>query len=447
MHSVKLTMAKYLLLIFVALGIENAAFSQENSPLSRYGLGDIVPSRNIASRGMGGIAAGFSESQSINFVNPASLANLNSTIFDLGGEVDIRTIKSTTPANRFTSVNTLFSYLQLGFPVASQKMQKKRIAWGMSVGLRPVTRINYKIEDNKRLPGIDSLQTLYEGDGGVNQAFIGTAIKIKGFSVGIDAGYTFGSKNYSTRLTFIDDTVNYYRSNTANKTTFGGFFISGGIQYDIVLKDKNALIRLGAYGSLQQNLKAKRDDVRETFYSDDAGANYRIDSVYEKDDVAGTIKYPSTIGVGATYQDAHWLMGADVEMTNWANYRYYGTTDNVQNTFTIRAGAQYYPAKDNTPVKKYFNFVKYRAGFYYGSDYIKLNSSTKPEYGFTIGTGMPLTSLQRLGYDIERSLVILNTALEVGSRGSKVNNLRENVIRFSIGLSMNATWFRKAKYN
>ena len=34
------------------------AFSQDNSPYSRYGIGDIVPSTNINSRAMGGISAG-----------------------------------------------------------------------------------------------------------------------------------------------------------------------------------------------------------------------------------------------------------------------------------------------------------------------------------------------------------------------------------------------------
>src|SRR5262245_40958457 len=47
-------------------------FSQDNSPYSRYGLGDIVPSTNINSRGMGSISAGYSDFLSINFDNPAS---------------------------------------------------------------------------------------------------------------------------------------------------------------------------------------------------------------------------------------------------------------------------------------------------------------------------------------------------------------------------------------
>ncbi|MEI7735671.1 MAG: hypothetical protein WCI49_09395, partial [Ferruginibacter sp.] len=112
--------------------------------------------------------------------------------------------------------------------------------------------------------------------------------------------------------------------------------------------------------------------------------------------------------------------------------------------WVVRVGAQYYPAKLNTPVKNYFSFVRYRAGFYYGPDYIKTNNS-RPEYGFSLGTGMPLTSLQRLSYGGE--YVVLNTALEIGGRGGKNSNIRENTVRFSFGVSMNARWFRKLKYD
>ncbi len=110
----------------------------------------------------------------------------------------------------------------------------------------------------------------------------------------------------------------------------------------------------------------------------------------------------------------------------------------------IRVGGQYYPARLNSPVKKYFNFVRYRAGFYYGPDYIKTNNS-RPEYAFTFGAGMPLTSLQRISYTGE--YVMLNTGLEIGGRGDKNTNLKESTVRFSIGVSMNAAWFIKRKYN
>ena len=451
MHSVKLTMAKILIVLIVACGLQMSAFAQENSPYSRYGLGDLTPNHNVFTRGMGGISAGMVDIRSINFTNPASLGNITSTIFDVAAEIDYRTIRSSKPAKKFTSANTYVSYLQIGFPLTTPKMAKKDMFWGMSFGIKPVTKINYKIQTNERLPGIDSLQTVYEGNGGVNQAFLGTGVKIKNLSIGINVGYMFGSKEHNTTLTFIPDSASnfYYRSNSGTKTTFGGFFINGGMQYDIALgKDEKQRttknLRLGLYGNMQQNLKANSDLVRETIVYDLNGTYYRLDSVYEEKDVKGKIKFPAMVGVGFAYQDLHWIFGADFEYGNWSNYRYYGKTDEVKNNWTFRGGAQYYPAKLNTPVKKYFNFVKYRAGLYYGTDYINVNKN-RPEYGFTIGTGMPLTSLKRISYTGE--YVVLNTALEIGNRGNRQTNLRENVVRFSLGLSMNASWFQKRKYN
>jgi hypothetical protein len=455
MRSVKLITARFLPVLFVSICLQMSAFAQENSPYSRYGIGDLAPNRNVANRAMGGIAAGISNSrymteiQSINFTNPASLANIYNTVFDVAAEVSFRTLKSTNPAKKFTSANSYFSYLQAAFPLTTPKMFKKDMRWVMSFGLRPVSKINYKIEKNERLSGIDSLNTIYEGSGGVNQAFVGTGFRAKNFSIGVNVGYMFGSKDYSTRLGFVNDSIVYYYSNSSNKTNFGGAFINGGVQYDIEF-DRDPitkypkLIRLGLYGNLQQNLRASRDDVRESISYDANGGFYRLDSIYDQKDIKGTVKLPAVIGGGFSYVGKFWTYGADFEFSNWANYRYYDQTDQVQNSWTIRAGAQYYPAKESTPTSRYFRFVKYRAGFYYGSDYIKVGKN-RPDYGFTIGTGMPLTTLKTRSYTNE--YVVLNTALEIGNRGNKQTNIRENVVRFTVGVAMNARWFQKPKYN
>ncbi len=446
------------MVLFVACGLQMSAKAQENSPYSRYGLGDITPPGNALSRGMGGITAGIATSsqqgddiQTINFMNPASLAsNRVFTILDVGTDISYRILKSTIPAKKFTSANTYVSYLQLAFPLTTPKMAKKKIDWAMSFGLRPVSKINYKIEKNERLLIGDSLNTIYEGSGGANLASIGTAIRVKGLSVGINLGYMFGNKDYSTKLTIINDSAFHFISNSQTRTSFNGLFLSGGIQYELDL-DKNTgtskihrIMRFGVYGNMQQNLNAKADKIRETIFYDGNGGYFRLDSVFEENDVKGKIKYPAKVGLGFVYHDLNWMYGADFEYGNWANYRYYGQTDQVQNNWTFRAGAQYHPRKENTSTTKYFRFVKYRAGFYYGTDYINVNKN-RPEYGFTLGTGMPLTSIkQRSGYG---GKVVLNTGLEFGSRGNKQTNLRENVVRFSIGVSMNALWFQRPKYN
>lgn len=448
MRSAKRTMTKILPLFILALGLQATAFSQENSPYSRYGLGDIAPNRNVLNRAMGGISAGMIDYNSINMTNPAALASLRNTIFDVGTEISYRTLRSSNPAKKFTSANTILSYLQMGFPLTTEKMRKKNIQWNMGFGLRPLTRINYKIEKSERT-AIDSLNTVYEGSGGLNQAFIGTAFKIKGFSIGANIGYNFGSKDYSTKLVFINDSVIYYISNSETKTSLNGLAVNVGVQYEKVFNEDSktkprTYLRFGAYANLNGKIRAKRDDIRETITYDAAGATYRIDSVYEKKDVKGNVTYPSTFGGGFAYEGVNWTYGADFEMSNWNSYRYYGQSDAVQNSWTIRVGTQYYPAKIGMSTKKYFRFVRYRAGFFYGNDYIKVNSN-RPEYAFTLGAGFPLTSLQQLG---QREYVVLNTGVELGSRGTKnVTGLRESVFRFNIGVSMNARWFQKPKYN
>ncbi|MFT3979011.1 MAG: hypothetical protein QM687_00985 [Ferruginibacter sp.] len=460
MHLAKPTTAglKRTFGLVVTLFISTCLLAQENSPYSRYGIGDVAPNQNMLNRSMGGISAGYADFQTINIVNPASLSNLRSTVFDLGGSIDIRNLKSNTSPDKFKSVNTSISYVQVGFPIASQKWQKKGNYWGVSFGLRPVTRINYKIEQNSRLTNIDSLNTLYEGNGGVSQVNVSTGVKFRNFSLGVSSGYSFGTKDYSTKLNFINDTVIYYKSNTATQTRFGGAFLNVGMQYDIKFKktdkedpkkEKMSLLRLGAYANLQQKLRGTRDNIAETFAYDGSGGTYSIDTVTATTGVKGDIILPLTFGFGLTYTNDNWTWGADVDFSNWEKYRFYGQTDVVQNSYTFRIGGQYFPAKVNTPFSKYWSFVKYRAGFYYGQDYIKLDNVNRKAYAFTFGAGLPLTKLQRNSYEYYRDGdVMLNAGMEIGARGNKQSqSLREGILRFTLGVSMNARWFIKPKYD
>ena len=448
--------------LFISVSfIYTFASAQENSPYSRYGMGDIVPAQNIVSRGMGGITAGFIDSvgfipynvlngvlnfpsSSINLSNPASLGSLNTTIFDVAGEVDVRTLKNNTSPQKYTATNTLISYLQLGFPVTPKKMLAKGNHINIAFGLRPVTRINYKILADKYLVGIDSAKTLYEGTGGISQANFSTGIKIKNFSFGATTGYAFGNRQNSTKLALFNDSIRYKQSNTQADARFGGFFLTLGLQYGIRLPNKNVL-RLGVFTNLQQNLKGKRDNINETFVYDNNGSSVAIDTVTNSIDQKGTITLPATYTAGFTYTTKHWIVGADVDYAQWSKYRYFGTKDAVQNNTTVHIGAQYFPADPSTLSTKYWKFVKYRAGLYFGNDYVKLNNANRPDYGLTLGASLPLTSFQRLRLG---EFVTLNTGLEFGQHGNKQNqSLREGIIRFNFGISMSASWFQKSKYN
>lgn len=441
-------MPKRNLVIIVLIALPFFSKSQENSPYSRYGIGNLTPSGNIFNRGMGGISAGMADPTSINFLNPASYSNLIYTTFDVGADFASRTIRSTNPQASFTSKNAIISYLQFGFPLlnGNKKAIKKNMSWGLNFGLRPISKINYKIENNRRIPNIDSLQTTYEGSGGVNEAFIGTGIRFKNFSIGLNAGYAFGNKDYGTRLIFINDTVPYLKSNSATTTHFGGGFLEAGIQYNIELK-KNQNLNLGAFGKLKQTYTGTQDILRESFsYNSNTGNPDKLDSIYQSSGIAGKVVLPSSFGVGFSvtkFTENHidkLVYGADFEMTNWNNYSFYGQKDAVKNNWMTKAGIQYYPA--NSGSRKYWNFVKYRAGIYFGTDYIAANRNL-PLYGITLGGGFPL-KIKRSFYETQYSL--MNVALDYGNRGNNNNLIRENIFHISIGFSLSDVWFNRSKY-
>jgi hypothetical protein len=441
MQLVKPILPKHKLTFLLLIALPLFCFAQENSPYSRYGIGNILSSGNILNRGMGGISAGFTDPATVNTVNPATYSNLVLTTLDLGVEYDGRTIKSANPLGTFKSNNAIISYLQLGFPLlnGNKKAIKNRTAWALTFGLKPISRINYKISSSGTVSN-DSTNTIYEGNGGVNEAFIGTAIRIKNFSIGFNTGYLFGSKDYNTKLSITNDSLDYfYSTNYQTTTRFGGVFLNAGIQY--VAKIKGGFLRFGAYGNLQQQYNARKDDIRETFsYNSTSGSTNKIDSIYENSGQTGKVQLPATFGAGFTVEKEHVLLGADFETTNWDTYRFFGEKDFVKNSWLGKFGIQYFPSPNGSA--KYFNNVRYRAGFSFGNDYINVDNSI-PLYTISVGGTFPL-KLRHSFYDNQYSN--MNLSLEYGKRGNNNNTIHENNFKVGVGFSLSDIWFRREKY-
>ena len=85
----------------------------------------------------------------------------------------------------------------------------------------------------------------------------------------------------------------------------------------------------------------------------------------------------------------------------------------------------------------------YRLGFYTGKDYINIDNNGLKVTAFTTGLSMPIRKYR--SYDYQFSL--LNLAMQIGQRGSSVNNYREGFIQFSVGYSLSDVWFNKRKYD
>ncbi len=280
---------------FFVLLLSVCASAQENSPFSRFGLGNLTPGRNVVNSAMGGTSVSYSDHQSINFSNPASYSALRTyVVYDIGVSLTTRTLKSFTPSAKYNSVDLLPSYVTLGMPLSKKRNM------GFVFGLRPLSKISYSIHEAKRITGnrglTDSVISLYEGNGGWYNAFAGIGKQWGGLSIGINTGYSFGRRENNTR-TLIVDSVENYNSNSSTVTSFGKFFISGGLQYKANLS-KTTVLKIGLAGNMKQTLKGKQDVHRETFTYQAGGSTTPIDTVLSGIDKSGTIELPVSYTAG-----------------------------------------------------------------------------------------------------------------------------------------------------
>ena len=448
MRSVSLTINNRTKLLFLLLSFFSlAAFSQENSPYSRYGLGDILPNASIVNRSMGGVAAAYVDydkrfdqkdfypkSQTVNFLNPASYSKMRITSFDLGFEVDNRTLNSIESAEKFKAASANISYVQLGIPL------NRKHSLGMNIGLRPITRINYKIQQNQRVDGIDSISTLYEGSGGTYQVYVGLGKAFGNLSVGFNTGYLFGSKDYSTRKSFVPDSVEatYYRSNNQTQTTIGGVFFDMGAQYRAQL-NKKTFLHLGVYGNLREKFNGNKNLVANTFTYDANGAMVSYDTVSSVKNIRGKIDYPSSFGAGFLIErQDKWQFGVDFTTTSWEDYAFFGEKDMVTNSWLVKVGGQITP--NLASAKNYWSRVTYRAGVNFGPDYINVDGNL-PTFGISAGAGFPIRK-----NPYTNQFTSINLGLEYGKRGNTSNQLTENLFKVSLGLTLSDLWFIKKKY-
>ena len=472
MRLVKLTMLrKFELRAPLALTIPSiflfiGASAQDNSPYSRYGLGNQAPTTNVANRGMGGVAAAYNDPYTVNYANPASYSffqslqepnskKLNSgrIVFNIGADGQGRTISDQSETNKFTSPNLLFSHVMIGLPV--------RKNWGIAFGVRPITNINYKIQSNGNLYNpnsgalIDTASTLYEGQGGAYLGSLGTAVKFKTgksqyLSLGATAGYMFGSRDYNSRLSLGDPNstaTQYARAHYENKTSIGDFYFDAGLQYHFKASEK-IYMSLGAFGNWKQDIRTNNSTVVQTFnYSTETGY-LPIDTVTFTKDNPGSFIYPSSITGGFIIQkigggqerEAGWLVGADFTSNNWNQYRVNGIPDpEVKSNWQAKVGAEFHPA----PKNNLFSRTSYRVGFFTGPDYIYTQQTKIPVMGITAGLGLPILNFSQMS----RQASMINLSFEYIKRGNNSNILRENLYRLSVGFSLTDLWFGgKTKY-
>ena len=415
-----------------------ASYAQVNSPYSRFGIGDLYYSRNVASKGMGGLAATFKEIQSVNFINPASYASLGFVTMDVGIEGEFRTLSDQEKANRYESANLIFNYLTLGVPLAKDKKGFNK--WGMAFGIRPMSRVRYDIETSGRVNGIDTVKNEFRGSGGLYRGFLGMGYRIGKLSFGINAGYVFGQKEVSTYRSFPNDSVFYYTGSNNQRTSITMFFMDGGIQYEVPLS-KNSLIRIGAMGYLGGDANGQREQLVQTVFFDAFGQPDSVDVVLRANS-KGTYSLPAGYHAGIAYENPNkFMFGGEYETSAWSKLTDFGLNMGMRDVEMLRLGGYWIP--DVNSNRSYWKQVIYRAGFFTGRDYVQVNGRQLPVWGITFGGGFPIRRYNNYSTQFNT----INLAFEYGRRGGTESPYFERYFRVNVGLALSDIWFIKRQYD
>ena len=148
---------------------------------------------------------------------------------------------------------------------------------------------------------------------------------------------------------------------------------------------------------------------------------------------------PHTFGLGVAYNRKQNLtLGVDYTLQKWSNVKYNNQTDAYKDRSKVAVGAEFLP---NPIGRNYFKRIRYRAGAYYSTPYLKLGDINGPsEYGVSAGFGLPLFLFQRK--------TILNiTGQYIHVKPSISNMLSENRFVIKLGLTFNERWFMKWRVN
>ncbi len=421
-----------LILVFTASVLTSFAQSNNSSPYSRFGVGDLKGPFLPQNRAMGGIAYGISRFggyNNINPANPASYAYLRLTAFDVGLYANVQKLSNTSISEQ--SVNGSLNHLNLAIPVTKKS--------ALSIGLMPFSTYGYAFINQSTIDTIN-VNNLYTGEGGLSRAFLGYGLKItKNISFGINANYIFGDILESRSAEFPEEGT-FLNTRTTNSNSIGGLNFDYGLLYTASLGKKTNLT-LGYTGSAKKELNQRKSTLATRYVLNSIeGSESRLDTTFFRDDVKGNVILPNTHNIGFSIERVNkWLIGADFKYAQWSQYRDNGVAQGLNDVYGVAVGGQYTP--DINAVGKYLNVIDYRLGVTYDRTYARVNGSDITSKSITAGFGFPLVANRSAFYKI-------NFAAEIGQRGSTANRLvKENFFNFVLGFTINDQWFQKYKYD
>ncbi len=414
------------LVIFFVLGValpNSTTLGQGNfnMPYSVYGVGELRFGEYFQNMRMGGISQGYSSNVSINDVNPASYAALDSVSFVFETTLFSHFLEQETQVAKQRSDYISLGNISFGFPVTRW--------WSFAAGLKPYSSLGYTIRDREE-QNAGIVNYLYEGEGGLNQLFIGSAFKpADGLSVGVNASYIFGNLDYEASV--VSDVLGVYQTNLTSANQVNGWVFGFGMQYRHEFSQYQNITFGATFGNRQDvNISStealKRRLTREMFY----------DTISFVESEKANLSLPAYYGFGVFGRlNNNWSAGIDYKWQNWEGFEFPGRQGEYNNSYQVAAGVEFAPTIET--FSTFFHRLKYAAGLRYGQSYFMPGGEPLNEFGISFGTSIP----------IRGSLSGLSLNFEYSRRGSEDRHIiQENFYRINIGINIYENWFVRRRF-
>lgn len=474
----------FIALAFLSLSSFSFAQILTSSPYSRYGLGEINLQTFATPAGMGGSFIAYHQDTVapffINSANPAGLAGIRLSTFELGGQAQFTKISS--QASSLNKKNINFSYGSVGFPI-------KRIG-GAAFGIMPYSTVGYKITSTQEEAGVGTMKYIFQGDGGINKVFIGTGLKpfrnqankfynsdladtlikykqtskykqkkfvkqlLSELSVGVTGNYLFGTINQVTDVIYPGSSV-YYNSKRQRSIQVSDFTFNGGLQTHFTIDSikshgqRRALkeklkVGVGFFINTPTTIDAQQNNIIYNYSIDGFGVERAKDTLLNSQGNTGNITLPLEMGIGFSVKKGERLtVLMDAATTNWSNFKYFDTpSTDFKNSYRVSAGLNYVPNKLAYGASNYIKRVQYRLGVSYSDGYLDLKNTSVSNYFVSAGLGLPV------GIGRFDDIAVVNISAQYGRMGTISNNLlQEEYVRLVLGFTFNKRWFIKYKYD
>lgn len=405
--------------IALGCGTEVAAQNSTASPYSIYGVGVLTPKEDAAAAALGHSGIALSPSEWVNISNPAGIGNLDSLSFYFNFGLKGHKTHLRSGYERSTTYSANVDGISMAF--------RGRKWLAIAFGYAPFSAVGYKLRQTKNIYGsTDYYNVTFTGSGGLSQAYFNAAFSpFKHWTIGGNFSVLWGTiekleVSYFSEVNGGEDIYNKRKYQANN------IYWEVGTQFDFNLGENN--FRFGATYAPKIWMHTSYD---QTIYND---VSRELDS-----DASTPERFhiPRMYGAGFAFTRHKILGTVEYKVAEWGSVTDTKFRDNatLRDTYTISGGLQYSPGHPDDP---FYKRMRYRVGYYYGRDYVDLQSINLLQKGFTLGMTIPMG----------RSRNGVTISYEHQTRGTENNgNIKETVNSLKVSISIREIWFMRHKFD